>query len=233
MVPVSPSKDANASCSFCGAGLEGAAAPNVCEACGAPQPLAPGETAFSLFGLPVAFSFDRAALEKKFYELSRLLHPDRFAAAGAGKESWRAISLERMSALNQAYQQLRDPGRTREAMLETFGAVSAAGGPAGAAAKPAIPVDLAEEWFEIQEALLEDPARARAKFAAFLDTLAGKRAESEGRMRALEAEFDRGADESAKRGALAALAKEIQAAQYLKSMDRDVARLKMKLGTNP
>lgn len=51
---------------------------------------------FELYGQPVSFRPDAAAIKSKFYELSRRYHPDRFTMAD---EATRAEAL-RMSAMN-------------------------------------------------------------------------------------------------------------------------------------
>lgn len=70
---------------------------------------------FELYGLPVNFHPDAAAVKAKFYLLSRQYHPDRFANAG---EEARLESL-RMSAMNNdAYKTLNDPDATMAYILK-------------------------------------------------------------------------------------------------------------------
>ena len=56
------------------------------------------------------------ALENDFYDLSRKLHPDLYARAGAKEQEW---SLEQSSLLNDAYRTLRDPIKRTEYLSET------------------------------------------------------------------------------------------------------------------
>lgn len=73
---------------------------------------------FALLGLPPRFDLDTQAIEARFRERSRELHPDRFANAPAAE---RAQALVRSRALNDAYQVLRRPQRRAEALLERAG----------------------------------------------------------------------------------------------------------------
>lgn len=59
---------------------------------------------FQLFELPVAFELDMAALEARYRDAVRLVHPDRFAAAS---EQEQRAAVERAASLNEAYQVLR------------------------------------------------------------------------------------------------------------------------------
>jgi molecular chaperone HscB len=63
--------------------------------------------------MPREFALDGAELDRRFRELSRRLHPDRFARAEPRE---RRISLDRATRLNDAYRALRD-WRTRAAYL--------------------------------------------------------------------------------------------------------------------
>src|SRR4051794_13563255 len=64
-------------CGSCGQTLETLISQHVCTQCGMPQPVSAAENYFNALGVPVQFAQDRATLEKRFYELSRVLHPDR------------------------------------------------------------------------------------------------------------------------------------------------------------
>jgi molecular chaperone HscB len=73
---------------------------------------------FALFGLPPRFDLETSAIETRFRERSRELHPDRFATAPAAE---RAQALVRSRALNDAYQVLRRPQARAEALLARAG----------------------------------------------------------------------------------------------------------------
>jgi molecular chaperone HscB len=84
-----------------------------CPRCRKIQPVARTEDYFSLLGLPREFALDQAELERRFRELSRMLHPDRFARAEPRE---RRLSLERATRLNDAFRYLKD-WRLRAAYL--------------------------------------------------------------------------------------------------------------------
>ena len=73
---------------------------------------------FALFDLPARFSIDLADLEKRYLALSRQLHPDRHATAGAAQ---RLASVQKTTDLNEAYRTLRDDFRRAEALLRRHG----------------------------------------------------------------------------------------------------------------
>jgi molecular chaperone HscB len=74
---------------------------------------------FALFGLPPRFDLDPAALEARFRERSRELHPDRLGADAPAAE--RAQAMIRTRALNDAYQVLKRPERRAEHLLARAG----------------------------------------------------------------------------------------------------------------
>ncbi len=70
---------------------------------------------FELYDIPVSFAPDTAVVKKKFYELSRRYHPDRFTMAG---DAERAEAL-RMAALNNdAYKVLQNADATMAYILK-------------------------------------------------------------------------------------------------------------------
>lgn len=73
---------------------------------------------FALLGAPRRFDLDLGALEKTHRELSRALHPDKFAAA---TPSERRAALERAASVNEAWRILRDPIRRAEALFRLEG----------------------------------------------------------------------------------------------------------------
>ncbi|HEY6098811.1 MAG TPA: Fe-S protein assembly co-chaperone HscB [Anaeromyxobacter sp.] len=85
----------------------------LCQACRKIQPVGRAEDYFSILGLPREFTLDVHDLERRFRELSRHLHPDRFARAEPRE---RRLSLERATRLNDAYRYLKD-WRLRAAYL--------------------------------------------------------------------------------------------------------------------
>ena len=75
-----------------------------CGACGALQPPDASADHFQVLGVERRFALDREALERRYKELTRVLHPDRFARADARA---RRASLARSVQLNEAWRTLR------------------------------------------------------------------------------------------------------------------------------
>jgi molecular chaperone HscB len=92
---------------------EAGAAP-VCAACGALQPPDDAADLFSVLGQPARFAVDLAAAEAVYKDLSRQVHPDRFATADPQA---RRASLARTVQLNEAWRTIKDPVRRAEYLL--------------------------------------------------------------------------------------------------------------------
>ncbi len=217
------------SCVFCGKGFSVDALSHVCAHCGGPQPVSQHEDFFALLGAPRGFRQDLGTLEKRYYEISRALHPDRFAAGADSK--WKVISVERMSVVNRAYQTLTKADRLREYLLELEGVAR----PGDADAKTAtIPAELAEAWFELQDELMEKPEIAVERLAQFEKELRARSAELRTRIEVLEEEYDRRPGESRGNGDAGETLRKIEKlsldGQYLRSMERDLLKLRARLG---
>lgn len=75
---------------------------------------------FALLGIPERFELDRSHLDKAYFQLQARLHPDRFV----GKpEAERLSALQKSMAVNEAYQQLKDPQSRAEQLLRLKGVV--------------------------------------------------------------------------------------------------------------
>ena len=130
-----------------------------CSACGKVQPPVPVDY-FTFFGLPRKLNLDTALLEREFYDLSRKLHPDLSARAGAREQAW---SLEQSSLLNDAYRTLKDPIKRTEYLLRLEGveleeqskAATEKARATGQIKKQVVPPDLLEEVFELNMQLEE------------------------------------------------------------------------------
>jgi molecular chaperone HscB len=180
---------------------------------------------FEVFGLPRRFGVDRAALERRFYELSRETHPDRFAAGGAAGIR---LAMERMSLLNEAYRVLKSPEELRSYFLRLEGHEPEAQTGSSHKQRQQIPAELAESWFELQDAVMEEPESASERIAAFEARLGELRSQGHGQLVEVEREIDRASGDGRKPSSelLDRLASGIRAQSYLKSMERDVERLK-------
>jgi molecular chaperone HscB len=99
---------------------------------------------FETLGFEPVFDLDPALLERRHRELSRALHPDRYAGRPASE---RRDALGRAIVVNQAFRALKDPVARAEALLARHGkAVEESGG------QPADPM-LLMEVLERREAL--------------------------------------------------------------------------------
>lgn len=117
---------------------------------------------FSVFELPRKLQVDLEALQRRFYELSRLHHPDFHRMAG---EERQAEALAASALINRAYRALRDSLARVEYLIALEEGREAK---EGAAVKAKAPRDLLEEMLEVQEVLeeaktsgLDDAARSR------------------------------------------------------------------------
>jgi molecular chaperone HscB len=72
------------------------------------------QTYFELFGQPARFAVDTGALEARYRELQREVHPDRFATAPQAEQR---VSLQLATRVNEAYQTLKSPLKRAEYLL--------------------------------------------------------------------------------------------------------------------
>lgn len=142
-----------------------------CTGCGTPHFFGEMTSPFEVMGVARSFILDEKALEDKYYELSKRLHPDRFAS---GSNTARFKSQELAATLNQAYFALRQREPRLEALLKSSGLLKDSERSVGQAQ---IPADLAEEYFEIQEMSSESPDNAISLIKNFQKKLEGKRKE--------------------------------------------------------
>lgn len=99
-----------------------ARAPLVCTDCHQLLAHVQGADYFELFGLPRRFDLDENQLNRTFLDISRNIHPDRFAAADATLQSF---ALRASAAVNKAHQVLSNPHHRAEYLLESSGGLSA------------------------------------------------------------------------------------------------------------
>ena len=85
-----------------------------CEAVQGPAPV----SHFERLGIDVTFDVDVAAIDRLYFDLQRQLHPDRFATK-APKE--KALSQQQATALNDAYEVLKDPLKRADYMVHILG----------------------------------------------------------------------------------------------------------------
>jgi molecular chaperone HscB len=177
---------------------------------------------FEVFGLERRLGLDVAALQGRFYELSRQWHPDFHGSASAEAQ---ARALEESARVNAAYRALRDPLARVEYLIRLEeGRVTKE----GAAIKPKAPPALLAEMFEIQEALEE--AKAGSLDDATRATLEEQRAGLAARMAQAEAQITGplsqawdAAAPAGKPAALNALKEALAARAYLRTVIDDLA----------
>lgn len=73
---------------------------------------------FLTLGIERRYAIDLPAVEKLHRELSRALHPDRYASAGPSE---RRAALTKAADVNEAWRIVRDPIRRAEALLSLRG----------------------------------------------------------------------------------------------------------------
>ena len=99
---------------------------------------------FRVLGVDRRFDLDVAVVEQRYRELTRKLHPDRFARADARA---RRASLARSVQLNEAWRALKDPLRRAESLVEL--------GRGHAGDRDAVPPALLAEILELRQELGE------------------------------------------------------------------------------
>jgi molecular chaperone HscB len=130
-----------------------------CEKCKALQP--PSRDYYVFFDMPRQLALDPKDLEKRYYALSRQLHPDLFSRKPAREQEY---ALEASSILNDGYRTLKDPVARALYVLKQEGFDIAEQGTKD------VPPELLEEVFELNMALEElrdgdDNARAQLQSA--------------------------------------------------------------------
>ena len=179
---------------------------------------------FEVFGIARRFGVDRLALEKRFYELSRQNHPDRFTQADPAAQRQ---ALEKMSLLNEAYRTLKDPSLLRSYLLQICGVLAL--GDSDRGLPQGVPLEITEEWFEIQDELLDGNTSALNRVAQIERKIIELQEGAEQSIRSLEVRIDKGAANS--EALLIEISSEIRSQSYLKSMLRDVGRMKAKFSS--
>jgi molecular chaperone HscB len=144
-----------------------------CPSCRSLQ--APDPEYFRFFGLEERLGVDTADLQKRFYALSRRLHPDLYTRKSEREQEY---SLEATAILNDAYRVLREPVDRAEYVLKRNGF------DIGEQRGNNVPPELLEEMFELNMALEEmrggdesvrpQLEQARAKFTAMLGDIRGE-----------------------------------------------------------
>lgn len=180
---------------------------------------------FEVLGVRRGFGLDPSELEKQFYALSRALHPDRFSTASAEA---RTLSMERMSLVNQAYTTLKAPEKRRAYLLSLV--IVPGQHSQDQHSKGTMPVELAEDWFELQDLMAEGSERSRPEVLQKVKEF-GLRVQEmldrmESEIRELEKKYDMSfsGDADAASSALEEIARRARTKSYLTSLLRDVRK---------
>jgi molecular chaperone HscB len=168
--------------------------------------------AFAELGLPARYDLDPAELERAFFERSKELHPDRFAAAPAAE---RVAALSRARALNDAYALLKRDASRAEYLLAREGVTIGD----NERIDPELVMALLEEREQLAEARQKGELREVERMAA---AMRARRREALDRVKALFAELP-GASGEARAAQLAQLKRQLillrYVARYLEECD--------------
>jgi molecular chaperone HscB len=100
---------------------------------------------FELFEIPIQLKVDKAALPRRYFELSRRYHPDFFINAS---EEERNEALEKSALLNQAFKTFQNPDETIKYVLQLKGLLQEE-------EKYDLPPGFLMEMLELNEQLME------------------------------------------------------------------------------
>jgi len=99
---------------------------------------------FVLFGLSPGFTVDRQAVDARWKQLQREVHPDRFAAQGQAAQR---VAMQWSVRINEAYNRLKDPLKRAAYWCELQGT------PVNAESNTAMPPAFLMQQMEWREAL--------------------------------------------------------------------------------
>jgi molecular chaperone HscB len=123
---------------------------------------------FELFGFPMEFDIDLSALDSRYRELQREVHPDRFASA---PQSEQRASMQLATRVNEAYRTLKAPLERARYLLKLHGVDPEL------ETNTAMPADFLAQQMELREALEEAiEAESGARLASLRDGLGRDRA---------------------------------------------------------
>jgi molecular chaperone HscB len=175
---------------------------------------------YDFFGFDRKLTVDSETLQKRFYELSRQWHPDRFSRKSAEEQ---AQALEATAILNDGYRTLRDPVKRAEYLLTEEGF------PIGEQRSKDVPPELLEEVFELNmtlEELKSGEESARPQLEAAKQNFIGLRADIDNNLEQLFARYDAAEprSETAKQ-ALHEIRGALNRRRYIENLIRDVDRV--------
>jgi molecular chaperone HscB len=174
---------------------------------------------YKFFGLDRKLTLDDEELRKRFYDLSRQWHPDRF---GRKSPQEQAQALEATSILNDGYRTLRDPVKRAEYLLKEEGF------PIGEQRSKDVPPELLEEVFELNmmlEELKSGEESARPQLESAKENFAHMRDEIDTELTALFSKYDQAqAQSETAKQALHEIRGLLNRRRYIENLLRDVDR---------
>jgi molecular chaperone HscB len=177
------------------------------------------ENFYDFFGISRKLNLDESELQKRFYELSRQWHPDRFSRKSAQEQ---AQALEATSILNDGYRTLRNSVRRAEYLLREEGF------PIGEQRSKDVPPELLEEVFELNmmlEELKEGEESARPQLETAKQNFVGLRDDVDHELKILFSKYDAAEAESeTAKQALHEIRGVLNRRRYIENLIRDVDR---------
>jgi molecular chaperone HscB len=164
---------------------------------------------FQLFGLPQRFAQERPDIDRRWKDLQREAHPDKFAAQGAAAQR---VALQWSVRINEAYQRLKDPLKRAAYLCELRGA------PIEAHSNTAMPPAFLMEQMEWREAL--DEAAGEDELDALAQRVQARRREM---LAAIEQLLDHDGD-------AAAAARQVRALMFVERFGEDIEARLAQLG---
>jgi molecular chaperone HscB len=174
---------------------------------------------YEFFGLERRLALDSDALQKRFYELSRHWHPDRFGRKSPREQT---EALEATAIINDGYRTLRDPVKRAEYLLTEEGF------PIGEQRSRDVPPELLEEVFDLNmalEELKEGDEAARSQLESAKENFINMRAVIDNQLASLFTKYDavEPQRETAKK-ALHEIRGILNRRRYIENLIRDVDR---------
>eukprot|EP00887_Chlorella_sp_A99_P007239 scaffold2.g7239.t1 len=126
-----------------------------CPSCDSIQPADPDPQYFPVFGLEPSFDVDVGGLERRYRDLQRRLHPDKFSTAS---ELEREYSQQQAAVVNLAYEVLKRPLRRAHYILQERGLGACEG---MTITDPELLTYVMEAREEVEAAARDPPALAR------------------------------------------------------------------------
>ena len=172
---------------------------------------------FEFFGIDKKLSIDEVHLQRRFYELSRQWHPDRFSRKSEEEQNQ---ALEATAILNDGYRTLKDPVKRAEYVLTQEGF------PIGEQRSKDVPPELLEEVFELNmmlEELREGDTSAKSQLEAARINFVSTQDGIQKQLQNLFAKYDSAAPESEQsQEALGEIRSVLNRRRYIENLIRDV-----------